>query len=177
MDLNRRRGARLLLSLEDCFEACSRRMCSPRYQEGTFAIPSIGGGIYGFEPKNSSLTLVEEAFETLLQIEAILCIAAWKVIQDISKEVWPFQSSKWCDRWINRCIYWYFTNLHKLILHITVYKCTWYYLPLYTDLPIPLWTNVTIRIYIALHCTISFHVVISLCKIHNIDVYIVFSCI
>jgi len=40
------------------------------YQEGTVAIPSIGGGIYGFEPKNSSLTLVEEAFETLLQIEA-----------------------------------------------------------------------------------------------------------
>ena len=98
MDLNRRRGARLLLSLEDCFEVCSCRMCSPRYQEGTVAIPSIGGGIYGFEPKNSSLTLVEEAFETLLQIEAILCIAAWKVIQDISKEVWPFQSSKWCDR-------------------------------------------------------------------------------
>lgn len=41
-----------------------------KYREGTVAIPSIGGGIFGFEPKNSSLTLMEEAFDTLLQVEA-----------------------------------------------------------------------------------------------------------
>ena len=40
------------------------------YRGGTVAIPSIGGGIYGFEPKNSSITLMEEAFDTLLQVEA-----------------------------------------------------------------------------------------------------------
>ena len=34
------------------------------------AIPSIGGGSYGSEPRNSSLALVEEAFEMLLQVEA-----------------------------------------------------------------------------------------------------------
>ena len=36
------------------------------------AIPSIGGGIYGYEPKDSCLALAEEAFETLLQLEALL---------------------------------------------------------------------------------------------------------
>jgi len=36
----------------------------------TVALPNIGGGIYGFEPRNSSRTLVEEAVEALLQIEA-----------------------------------------------------------------------------------------------------------
>eukprot|EP00931_Biecheleriopsis_adriatica_P105060 TRINITY_DN79656_c0_g1_i1.p1 TRINITY_DN79656_c0_g1~~TRINITY_DN79656_c0_g1_i1.p1 ORF type:complete len:460 (+),score=86.01 TRINITY_DN79656_c0_g1_i1:32-1411(+) len=34
------------------------------------ALPNLGGGIYGFEPKDSSRTLVEEAVEALLQIEA-----------------------------------------------------------------------------------------------------------
>ena len=55
----------------------------PRYREGTVAIPSIGGGIFGFEPKNSSLTLMEEAFDTLLQVEAtrvaeVLKLVGWK---------------------------------------------------------------------------------------------------
>ena len=54
-----------------------------RYREGTVAIPSIGGGIFGFEPKNSSLTLMEEAFDTLLQVEAtrvaeVLKLVGWK---------------------------------------------------------------------------------------------------
>lgn len=34
------------------------------------ALPNIGGGLYGFEPKNSSLMMLEEAVEALLQIEA-----------------------------------------------------------------------------------------------------------
>ncbi|CAK9114871.1 unnamed protein product [Durusdinium trenchii] len=41
-----------------------------KYLQGAVAIPSIGGGIYGYEPRNSSLALVEEAFEMLLQVEA-----------------------------------------------------------------------------------------------------------
>lgn len=48
------------------------------------AIPNIGGGIYGFEPKNSSLTLMEEAFDTLLQIEAasVGFSLFWKYLSD-----------------------------------------------------------------------------------------------
>ncbi|CAJ1386383.1 unnamed protein product [Effrenium voratum] len=38
--------------------------------EGTVALPNLGGGIYGYEPRSSSVSLVEEAFETLLQVEA-----------------------------------------------------------------------------------------------------------
>ncbi len=145
--------------LEDCFETCSLRMCSPRYQEGTVAIPSIGGGIYGFEPKNSSLTLVEEAFETLLQIEAILCIAAW---------VWPFKSSKWCDKWINGCTSQFDITYYSIMTVHTIYHCIHICL-YYCEL---LWPFV----FTLGHCTISFHVVY-VC-VQNTNLYIsIYICI
>lgn len=34
------------------------------------ALPNLGGGIFGYEPRGSSRTLLEESFETLLQIES-----------------------------------------------------------------------------------------------------------
>lgn len=36
----------------------------------SIALPNIGGGIFGYDPKNSCRLLVEEAIEALLQIEA-----------------------------------------------------------------------------------------------------------
>ncbi|CAE8594010.1 unnamed protein product, partial [Polarella glacialis] len=36
----------------------------------SIALPNLGGGIYGYEPRNSSRSMVEEAVEALLQIES-----------------------------------------------------------------------------------------------------------
>lgn len=54
----------------------------------SIALPNLGAGIFGYEPRDSSLTMLEEAMEALLQIEAQVPNYSLKTItfRDLRKE-------------------------------------------------------------------------------------------